>query len=39
MHTDTRIIEPALEPHLPIIDPHHDLWTEAHGARYIRVNS
>ena len=35
MHMDTRIVEPALEPDLPIIDPHHHLWTEAHGARYM----
>jgi L-fuconolactonase len=35
MHTDTHIIEPIVEPELPIIDPHHHLWTETHGARYM----
>jgi len=27
--------EPILEPDLPIIDPHHHLWTETHGTRYM----
>ena len=27
--------EPALEPDLPIIDPHHHLWEDEHRGRFL----
>ena len=30
-----QVVEPVLEPEIPIIDPHHHLWNRPDGTRYL----